>query len=212
MSSSGYFEQTRPDVVGLVPATAMSILDVGCGAGAVGAQLRTAGRRITGLEFDEVSAATAGQRLDAAFRMNLNDLDALREFARAHEVAFDCVIAADVLEHLVDPWSVLAVLMTMLHPGGTVVVSLPNIRVLSVVGPLLLRGQFRYRDRGVLDRTHLRFFTREGALELVTGAGATVRSIDRAPAPWRTGWKARVGRAVGDLGNEQFLLVGTRDL
>lgn len=208
----GYFEHARPEVAGLVRPTSRRILDLGCGAGALGASLREPNgfRVVVGLEGDPAAAAVAAERLDDAQHLDLEDLCALRGFFEAHTEPFDCLIASDVLEHLRDPWGVLELCVSALAESAQVLVSVPNVRVLSVLGPLLLRGRFDYRDHGVLDRTHLRFFTRCSARALVEGAGVSIDSVLRAPTPWRTGWKARLGGLVGDLGNEQFLIVGTR--
>jgi hypothetical protein len=90
----------------------------------------------------------------------------------------DCVIFADVLEHLVDPWTVLATWSTRLAARGTLVASIPNVLHRSVVRGML-HGRWDYTDEGILDRTHLRFFTRETALELIESAGFRVQSATR---------------------------------
>lgn len=204
-----YHSQPRPEVVALVPDAAARILDVGCGDGTVGAALRRPDRRVHGIEGLASAAAVAADRLDGVDHLDLNDADGLQAVLdRAGP--FDCIIVADVLEHLVDPWSALDTLVAALEPEGTVVLSLPNLRVLSTTLPLVLQGRFDYVDRGVRDRTHLRFFTRASIIELVEGAGLLIVSLERAPAPWRRGVRAIVGRLLGDLGNEQFLVLARR--
>ncbi len=88
------------------------------------------------------------------------------------------ILALDVLEHLVDPWTVVAKLDRLLRPGGVLVASIPNVRHHSVVVPLLFKGGWRYLPMGPLDRTHLRFFTRSTAIELVETSGMRVDKID----------------------------------
>jgi SAM-dependent methyltransferase len=82
---------------------------------------------------------------------------------------FDVILCLDVLEHMVNPWGAVDRLVSRyLAPGGALVVSLPNVRHYSVVLPLLLQGRWDYQDAGLLDRTHLRFFTRDTALRLLS--------------------------------------------
>jgi hypothetical protein len=82
---------------------------------------------------------------------------------------FDLILCLDVLEHMVDPWHVVDRLATQyLASGGTLIVSLPNVRHYSVVMPLLFAGQWAYETAGLLDRTHLRFFTKTSAMELLS--------------------------------------------
>ena len=103
---------------------------------------------------------------------------------------FDAVLCLDVLEHLLDPWTVLEGLAGHLAPGGTAIVSIPNIRFHKALLPLLLWGDWAYEERGVLDSTHLRFFTRKTAMELVRGAGLEVVTVEPSTAlkPWKNKW------------------------
>jgi 2-polyprenyl-3-methyl-5-hydroxy-6-metoxy-1,4-benzoquinol methylase len=99
----------------------------------------------------------------------VNCLDFEKEDLPQGHGLFDLVLCLDVLEHMVNPWAVVDRLVTnYLAPGGTLVVSLPNVRHHSVVLPLLFRGRWEYEDAGLLDRTHLRFFTRVTAMRLVS--------------------------------------------
>lgn len=95
----------------------------------------------------------------------------LKDFDKA---TFDYIVCADVLEHLIDPWIVLSDLVSFLKPGGRIMVSLPNVRHWSIWLPLILRGHWEYRESGIMDRTHLRFFTRFSAIELLNNAGGDV--------------------------------------
>ena len=88
---------------------------------------------------------------------------------------FDCVVCADVLEHIKDPWGALADLFGLLRPGGEIVVSIPNIRNLGVMAELAA-GDWAYQEAGILDRTHLRFFTRRSFRRALLGAGFEIRS------------------------------------
>lgn len=206
-ADGGYFDRDRPEVAALVPLGSGRVLDVGCSAGGLGRRLLAEGRAsvVHGIEQHPEAVAAAAAVLDEVIDLDLENQD-LAEVLRARASTYDVLVAADVLEHLRDPWGALRDLVSVLRPGGLVVASIPNVRVASVVVPLLVQGRFEYRDRGVLDRTHLRFFTRSSARSLLEGAGLTVDTVDRSVAWWRTGWKATAGRLLGDLGTEQLLI------
>lgn len=168
-----YFRNIRSEIAEYVKKGNNHVLDVGCGAGYFGEYLKTTGRaaKIIGIEIDEVAASEALTKLDQVFRANLNQtsvIDVLKDFDKA---PFDYIVCADVLEHLIDPWKVLEELVTYLKPNGRLIVSIPNVRHWSVWLPLILRGQWEYRDAGIMDSTHLRFFTRFSAIELLNRAG-----------------------------------------
>lgn len=216
-----YYSHRRDEIVSAVPASAMSVLDVGCAGGAVGKALRelVPGRRVAGIEQNPGAAAHARQLLDAVYQA---DVEVFEPPFKGGE--FDCILFADVLEHLKDPWTVLRRLVRFLKPGGTVVASVPNVRRLTVVLELADKGRWEYQDEGILDRTHLRFFTKAMFKALLHEAGIgqlTVSNLNGedlrqyAPAADRT---VRIGRLrMQDVSPEefeelsalQFLFVGT---
>lgn len=161
----------RPEVQALVPRSARRVLDLGCSSGALGAGLRERGAEVAGVELDPVHAREAGARLD---RVVVGDVEAVLADAAGSLGRFDCVVAADVLEHLRDPWTALRRAVELLEPGGTVVVSLPNVRFFEVFWQLGVRGRWPRRAHGIFDATHLRWFTRADAVELLSGAGLRV--------------------------------------
>ena len=164
-----YFEHDRPEVRALVPETAQRILDVGCGGGLLGAALRSLrGAQVTGIELDPTAAVRARERLE-----DVRAGEAIESMAALPDASFDAVLFADLLEHLAEPQAALAQARRLLAPGGVVVASLPNVRHWSVVKQILA-GDFRYEPAGILDRTHLRFFTRASALRLFAENGFTV--------------------------------------
>lgn len=184
---AGAYENPRPEVQALVPVTARRILDVGCSSGRLGGSLkRRQDAEIVGIEIDAEYAADAAGRLDRVIVGDLEqlDVDAL-ELGR-----FDCVVAADVLEHLRDPWSVLRALVGQLEPGGTVVISVPNVRYWETFAALGLRGTWPRRDEGIFDRSHLRWFTRADAVALMEQAGLEVTQVAPRyrlrPGDWRS--------------------------
>lgn len=171
---SEYYGHERPEVVALVPQDAKHIVDVGCGAGGLGRAIKRdrPGVEVRGIELVPEQAARAKAVLDDV-HVGSAEGDIPHDWPRP-----DCVIFADVLEHLVDPWAVLKRWRSELAPGGSIVVSIPNVGHREVVGGVL-RGRWDYQDAGILDRTHLRFFTRQTAIELIESAGFRVAKVDR---------------------------------
>jgi 2-polyprenyl-3-methyl-5-hydroxy-6-metoxy-1,4-benzoquinol methylase len=167
----------RPDVLELVPRDARDVLDVGCSAGALGEGIKARnGARVTGIEADPLMAEEARRKID---RVIVGDVEALDLAAELGEVRFDCIVLADVLEHLRDPWRVLRDLVARLETGGSVVASLPNVRHHSTLRTLALRGYWPYRDRGIHDTTHMRFFALRNVRELFAQAGLHIETLRR---------------------------------
>lgn len=169
----------RPDVFAMVPPAARNILDVGCSNGALGRSLMTAqpGRSVCGIEFDTAFAREAADHFDHVVNADLN----LLNWDEALDGrSFDCIIFADVLEHLIEPKRCLVQARRHLRAGGCMVVSLPNIRHLSALRAIYLGGRFPQRDRGIFDRTHMRWFTIADAYDLLSDCGLKVSAIDLA--------------------------------
>lgn len=168
-----YPDNERAAVIPFVPRIAQKVLDVGCWRGAFGRELKRQRPQVfvVGVEADPEAAAIAADRLDRVIAGEFpGDVD-------PSVGPFDCVVFNDVLEHLVDPWEALRVTRSLLAPDGVVVAVIPNVRHLRAVAPLVLRGRWDYTDTGLLDRTHLRFFTRATMVELFESTGYDVESI-----------------------------------
>lgn len=206
---SSYYSKDRPELVAAVdPGTSNVVLDVGCGAGAMGARLREAGRasELWGIEVvpEAAQAARARGVYDRLLEGSVEDL--VDELPASH---FTHVVAGDVLEHLVDPWTVLRGLRRALAPGGRIVCSLPNIRNTSFFAKLLLRGTFEYKDSGVLDRTHLRFFAPRDMRRLFEDTG--FRDVVLSPARPKKRVGSRLAKAMlGTLAVKVFLVTAQR--
>ena len=158
--------------------TPRTVLDVGCGIGLNGAAARRRGAVVTGIETDAGAAAEARKRLDEVLALDITDEAAMR--AGLGDRRFDLILLADVLEHVADPLSVLKRLLGHLAEDGHVIASLPNVAAWTVrLG--LLAGRFDYRPSGILDDSHLRFFTRETARRLLEDAGLEVLRIEQNP-------------------------------
>lgn len=162
-----YFESERPEVFALVEPSAKIILDVGCGAGTLGASLKKQypKRKIFGLEIDQTAAFKARKFLDQVFVGDIQNCE-----INIEPGTLDCIILADVLEHVVHPERVLVRLKPLLRPNGCVIVSLPNMRHYTVFIRLLING-WQYEDSGLFDKTHLRFFSRQSMIDLIENAG-----------------------------------------
>jgi 2-polyprenyl-3-methyl-5-hydroxy-6-metoxy-1,4-benzoquinol methylase len=172
----GYYSNSRPDLVADLPRPLGSVLDVGCGEGAVGRLLRSEGaERLTGIEIDPDAARVAREFYDEVAE------GAVEDVLPTLSGPFDAILCYDVLEHLVDPSAVLARLRTLAAPGGHLHVSVPNARHFSLVKDLVLRGTFGYTDWGHRDNTHLRWFTRRDIVAAVEAAGWHVVATSHPP-------------------------------
>lgn len=169
-----YYGLLRPEIVEMIPTGCKAVLDVGCGTGALGAYLKTKGVLTAyGIELSHDAACNARKNLDVVIEGNIESADFPFPQAR-----FDCIICADVLEHLVDPWAAVGKLKGLLTPDGMIVASIPNIGYHRIIRALI-KGRWRYSDAGILDRTHLRFFTLQGVQELFALNGMELEKVYR---------------------------------
>jgi 2-polyprenyl-3-methyl-5-hydroxy-6-metoxy-1,4-benzoquinol methylase len=179
----GYNDQVRHDVVPSVPKATGTLLDVGGGTGATAAHLKRLGHATRVGTVDLARSESVDPDLDFQFFGNLDD-EQFVERLIAEEGPFQTILCLDVLEHLVDPWLLVAQLHAGLSQGGVIVASLPNVRHYRVSGGLLFRNRWSLQDAGILDRTHLRFFVKDTMIELLTHSGLTLEEIT-APLPER---------------------------
>ena len=161
----------RTLIANWVPANA-NVLEVGPGDGVISRWLKQEKHcRTTGIEFVPQAAAAAQDAFEHLFVGSVED-EATLALVQPH-APFDAIIFADVLEHLIDPWRVLRTMRPLLSPTGRVMLSVPNIAHLYARFRLLM-GRFDYTDGYLMDRTHLRWFTRRSAQELGTRSGYRV--------------------------------------
>ena len=206
MDELDYYDE-RAEMLSYVPSDAKRVLDVGCGTGLFGSALRKRGCYVAGIEPWAEPARAARQRLDEVYVDTVENV-----FSTLPEAHYDCMVFNDVLEHLVDPWKILQVAKERLTLGGSVVASIPNVRHYRVVKELLVSGAWSYQDYGVLDRTHLRFFTKTSMLELFESAGFTVQrqeGIRPARIPRKFGVFVKlISKRPEELTFERYALVG----
>ena len=176
---ANYFEQSRSEMLRFVPAVSRRVLDVGCGKGNFGEALKHSRQiEVWGLEPVTAAVAEAATKLDHVIE------GIFSPDADLPPASFDAIIFNDVLEHLLDPAAALRLAHTLLKPGGVVVASIPNIRHFQTQWEIVVRGEWRYRDSGTLDRTHLRFFTRKSIPVLFETCGFAVEQIEGINSYW----------------------------
>jgi O-antigen biosynthesis protein len=166
VKSEAYYASVRSDLLALLPAGTRSALDVGCGAGATARALAAIGVvEIVGIEANPGAAAAAERYCQ---RVLIGDVEAMD--VDLPEGYFDAILFADILEHLRSPYDVVARFLPFLKRSGSLLVSIPNVTHHYVL-LMLLSGRWEYRERGIMDETHLRFFTRKSFLEQMKRIG-----------------------------------------
>jgi methionine biosynthesis protein MetW len=171
--SQDYFGHLRTDVLAMVPEGVERVLSLGCGGGRTEEELVKKGAHVLGIEPHEPAAKAAAQR---GLEVLVGDSDSTAGSLAGRE--FDCLIYADVLEHIRDPEAVLADHVPLLRTGGSVIISVPNFRNYTVLRELFLKGEPPYTDSGIFDRTHVRLTTRRLVERWIRGAGCRVDDVD----------------------------------
>jgi spore maturation protein CgeB/ubiquinone/menaquinone biosynthesis C-methylase UbiE len=168
----GYFRLTRPEMMEHVPRGARRLLDVGCGGGDFGQAVKKRGKvEVVGIEIDPQACAMADQVLDRAIEGNIETMELPFE-----DGYFDCITFSDVLEHLIDPTEALRKVTRVLAPDGVILMSIPNVGYYEVI-QMLANGRWRYSSAGIMDRSHLRFFTAAEIRQMITDAGLEMAGI-----------------------------------
>jgi 2-polyprenyl-3-methyl-5-hydroxy-6-metoxy-1,4-benzoquinol methylase len=159
------------------------VLDVGCDVGFAGRDLLKDGFQILGIDRNPVALTKAADYYQQTI---LADVENELPFP---DGPFNVIIFGDILEHLKNPATIFAHFTEMLAPGGLVIMSVPNVAHVYMRLSLLL-GRFDYRDRGILDRTHVRFFTLRTARRFLEDAGFVIEAVDATPLPLPLVWEA----------------------
>ena len=171
-------ENLSQTLLALLAGDNRTVLDVGCATGYLAQMLRSRGCRVDGIEYDPVMAELAAPHVD---RIETGDVQAMDLPALLGPASYDVVVFGDVLEHLTEPQRVLTESLALLKPGGSIVASIPNVAH-GAVRLQLLQGRFDYTSTGLLDETHVRFFTRETVLAMFEAAGLAVIELRRTTA------------------------------
>ncbi|MDP8217458.1 MAG: class I SAM-dependent methyltransferase [Candidatus Theseobacter exili] len=205
MNQDTYFSCERNDIISMIPESSIHILDIGCGFGEMGKKLKE--RRnveIIGVEKDEKAAKRARNCLDDVIS---GDIEKLK--LPYKEGYFDCIIYGDILEHLIDPWQIVKEHVYYLKNGGYCIASIPNISHYKIIQSLI-KNRWDYLKAGILDKTHLRFFTKNSIYSLFYDAGYMIeetRDVLRASKVKKM-INLILGRSVQYLFVEQYIIRG----
>lgn len=173
-----YFTSRREILAEEVREKGNTVLDVGCASGAFGAGLKAIGKAnvVYGIEINADVAEHAQDNIDHVMVADLNLLTADMLYEQWGRVEYDYVVFGDVLEHLVDPERLMRSLASFLGPHGKFIISVPNVRNFSVLVDLVFNGDWRYSESGILDKTHLRFYTRRSFNRLIDDLGFDIEA------------------------------------
>ena len=200
--SHDYYGNPRTEILSLIPDRVERVLDVGCGIGTTLLWLKE--KRpcswAAGVELHGPAAAEAKKKLDVVYEGNIENLELPIE-----KSSLDLILCLDILEHLVDPWSVTRRMQELLKPGGVLIASLPNVRSKRVLVPLVLKGEWKYQEWGILDKTHLRFFVRKTAIELLESSGLTVDKME-VTGGFTRGWMGSILKKILPNGIQSFFV------
>ena len=167
----------RDDILNLIPNNVKKVLDIGCSTGALGEQIKQKNNiEVVGIELSEQMAKIAKNKLD---KVIIGDTERINLADYLMPDYFDCIIFADILEHLKDPWKILKGATSFLSDEGVIIASIPNVRHIDTIINLLFKGYWPYRERGIHDKTHLRFFTLKNIVEMFAEAGLKIVRVER---------------------------------
>lgn len=169
-----YYASDRLDMITLIPDDVMRVLDVGCGHGNMAKRLKSERDiEVIGIEKEGRAVNTAKDNVD---KLIIGDVEDLKlPFEQGY---FDCIVYGDILEHLKEPWKVLKKHTYFLRKGGYCMASIPNISHYSVIKGLM-NNKWEYTASGIMDETHLRFFTLEGIRRMFKDAGYAIEEEKR---------------------------------
>jgi 2-polyprenyl-3-methyl-5-hydroxy-6-metoxy-1,4-benzoquinol methylase len=173
MATTNYYNNINPELFEAIPRNLERVLELGCGSGSLGEKYKSLNPLSywCGIEVVEEQASRAKNRLSHVICTDIET-----NFPSFNNELFDALIIGDVLEHLRDPWTVLQRLVGCIKTNGFICICIPNVGHWSVIANLL-DGNFTYEDSGILDRTHLRFFTGRSMIELLSQANIEVTEI-----------------------------------
>jgi 2-polyprenyl-3-methyl-5-hydroxy-6-metoxy-1,4-benzoquinol methylase len=168
-----YFANQRHEMLEFLPSTAKRILDVGCGEGNFASLVKQHNQaEVWGIELDVHASNLAKTKLHKVFCGTAEDC--LKDLPENY---FDVIYFNDVLEHLIDPYTLIKKIQSKLSSQGMVIASIPHVKYFRVLNQLLFQGEWKYEDTGVLDKTHLRFFTKKSMVRMFEEGGFKVDKI-----------------------------------
>jgi 2-polyprenyl-3-methyl-5-hydroxy-6-metoxy-1,4-benzoquinol methylase len=206
--NSAYYFSVRHDLISFIPSEAKKVLEVGCAGGMTGKALREKGfQEVVGVEFIEDIAKQGMPYYDRLFIGDVEKMELPYE-----KGYFDCILYPDVLEHLRDPWKIMKGHSALIRKGGTIICSIPNIRHYRVIKKLLFKGRWEYQDDGIMDKTHLRFFTISSIKEMLIDSGYEVTHVVKKPsgAEWLRTINNLSGNSIIDYLVRQYIVVAVK--
>jgi len=173
-NNDNYYFGKRTDLADMIPQNTKKVFSVGCGAGITEKELKKIIPEVIGSEQNEEMAKEASKYLNQVITGDIEEIT-----LPFKEGYFDCIIYADILEHLKNPKKLLIEHKKVLNDNGVLIISIPNIRFWYVIYSLLVKGDWKYADRGLFDRTHLRNFTYRNFKRLLKECGFKIIRIKR---------------------------------
>ena len=175
--ANNYFKNIRKELLNLIPQQNRngSILEIGAGSGATMIYAKQNGyaKKIYGIELCKVDDSFQENSEFESFLIgNIENMNLGYD-----EKSFDVILCGDVLEHLINPYEIVKKIKFFLKDDGVLIASLPNIRQIQMMIQIYLKGDFRYEEAGILDKTHLRFFCKKNMIELFENKGLQVEQI-----------------------------------
>jgi 2-polyprenyl-3-methyl-5-hydroxy-6-metoxy-1,4-benzoquinol methylase len=196
-----YYQHERTEMLAFIPPTVSCTLEIGCGTGGFSLLIKDKmGAETWGVECQPDAAGLATQKLHRVLTGSLES--ALPDLPISY---FDCIIFNDVLEHLVDPYAMLVKVQDLLSKNGVVVASIPNIRHWPEFVDYTLRGNWNYVNAGVLDRTHLRFFTKKSIVATIAQCGYELVTLEGINPHYSRAQKVASLLSMGSLADTLYL-------
>jgi len=197
---SDYYSLSRAEMMNYVPSDARRLIEFGCGYGNF-SELATRERQLEcwGIEVEPEAAKCAAHKIHKVLCGDAAEL--LQELPDSY---FDCAVFNDILEHMADPYTLLLKVKAKLSPAGVVVASIPNVRYWRNLKRLVFRGEWTYTDKGILDRSHLRFFTKKSIISMFDEAGYSIIRIDGIKPTRSRSFRVANLIALGSLSDAKF--------
>ncbi len=173
-----YFDGKREDMLRFLPSNMISILDVGCSAGNFLGALERPNMYRAGIEPDVEAFKSAKAKMEECINSTFDEELVKSIENRSLHNRFDCIVFNDVLEHLIDPWGALRLAKRILSTNGVVVASIPNILFYSGVVNMIRTQDFKYESAGIMDITHLRFFSKKSIIRMFEETGYDLLRIE----------------------------------
>lgn len=167
----------RNDLLNMIPNKVERVLDVGCSTGNLGKSIKEKySSEVYGIEVNKEMAKEAKKNLDKVLIENIENVDFSDNFFKNK---FDLIVFGDVLEHLVNPWKVLKESVTVLESSGYIIASIPNVKHYSIFYNIVIKNEWPYKERGIFDKTHLRFFTFKNIRSMFEEADLKIVKVKR---------------------------------